>query len=135
MPAFDLIQALQSYKLLSTEHLRIATELAATFPDSGKLGQELVERGILTGYQWKELAEGRGRELAISNYVVLEPLGKGGMGQVFRARDSVLRRVVALKLIRQDRLSSAQIAERFQREAQAAARLSHPNIVTIYHAG
>ena len=57
------------------------------------------------------------------------------MGQIFRARDRILQRMVALKLILPERLGSKQAVERFLREARAAALLSHPNIVTIYAAG
>src|SRR5262249_19146590 len=57
------------------------------------------------------------------------------MGQVFQARQQRLQRLAALKVIRKDRLISPAAVERFHREAQAAARLAHPNIVAIYDAG
>ena len=62
-------------------------------------------------------------------------LGRGGMGAVYEASDSALGRRVAVKVIREDRLYSAGAAQRFQREARAAAGFSHPNVVTIYDYG
>jgi len=66
---------------------------------------------------------------------ILECLGRGGMGVVYKARQKTLNRFVALKLLAPERVGDAQFAERFAREAQALAALSHPNIVTIYDFG
>lgn len=71
----------------------------------------------------------------IGRYVVEELIGVGGMGQVYRAHDPVLRRTVAIKLISTNLMSGADRADymrRFRREAEAAARCSHPNIVAVY---
>ncbi len=68
-------------------------------------------------------------------YVVTRLLGSGGMGAVYRARDENLRRDVALKLLRLDRVDDVREADRFQREAQLAAKISHPNVVAVYGAG
>ena len=67
-------------------------------------------------------------------YVVEEPLGAGGMGDVFKARHRLMRRIVALKVIRAKLMDRAAVVERFQREVRAAAQLSHPNIVTAFDA-
>jgi serine/threonine protein kinase len=66
---------------------------------------------------------------------ILEYLGRGGMGVVYKARQKSLDRIVALKLLAPERVTDAKFAERFEREAQALARLSHPNIVTVYDFG
>jgi len=66
------------------------------------------------------------------HYQLLGPLGSGGMGEVFEARDSRLGRTAALKLISADALASPEARARFLREARVTAALSHPNIVTIY---
>src|ERR1035438_1857250 len=66
---------------------------------------------------------------------ILECLGRGGMGLVYKARQKTLNRIVALKLLAPERVRDAQFAERFTREAQALAALSHPNIVTVYDFG
>jgi tRNA A-37 threonylcarbamoyl transferase component Bud32 len=66
---------------------------------------------------------------------ILECLGRGGMGVVYKARQKTLNRIVALKLLAPERVSDPRFAERFTREAQALAALNHPNIVTIYDFG
>src|ERR1035438_7316040 len=66
---------------------------------------------------------------------ILEFLGRGGMGVVYKARQKTLNRLVALKLLAPERVRDPKFAERFAREAQALAALNHPNIVTIYDFG
>jgi serine/threonine protein kinase len=71
----------------------------------------------------------------IGPFEILAPLGAGGMGEVFRARDSRLEREVALKLLPFASKADERAVERFAREARAASALNHPNIVTIYDIG
>jgi eukaryotic-like serine/threonine-protein kinase len=72
---------------------------------------------------------------AVAHFDVLGRLGAGGMGVVYRARDRILGRDVALKLVRPEQAGDAQTRQRFLREARAAAVLSHPGIATVYEAG
>ena len=68
-------------------------------------------------------------------YILEEKLGSGGMAEVYHARDKLLDRTVAVKILHAAYRSDVEFVERFRREAQAAARLSHPNIVSIYDVG
>ena len=97
---------------------------------------QLVEKRILTPFQAEQLLTGHGEECVIvGRYQLLEKLGEGGMGTVYKARDAKLDRVVALKVLPAHRLHDADAIARFQREAKALARLSHPNIIQAYDSG
>ena len=70
-----------------------------------------------------------------NRYEVIEEIGKGGMAVIYRARDQMLERQVAVKVLRKDFSRDATFQERFRQEARAAANLSHPNIVTVHDFG
>jgi hypothetical protein len=101
----------------------------AVVSDAGKLARSLVDAGRLTPFQVSAILEGRAPELCIGNYVVLNRLGAGGMGTVYKARHRRMHRVVALKLLSRDPTGQSSLAQRFQREVDTIAQLSHPNIV------
>jgi serine/threonine protein kinase len=129
-----LLDVLRQYHLLEPEQLDELARGAA--PEQPKaLAAGLIRRGWLTPYQANQILQGRARELLLESYVLLERLGEGGMGTVFKARNWKLGRLAALKLIRKERLANEEAVRRFHREIRAAAQLSHPNIVLAYDAG
>ena len=74
-------------------------------------------------------------EVLGKRYKILSKLGSGGMAEVYKAHCQILNRTVAIKVLRPQFASNEEFVERFRREAQAAAGLSHPNIVSIYDVG
>src|SRR5947208_1543259 len=71
----------------------------------------------------------------LGRYTIETLLGEGGMGRVFRAFDTQLRRTVAVKVLRPDQMASAERKSRFLREARAVSALNHPNIMALYDIG
>ena len=86
------------------------------------------EAGTLT-------AEEKDRHRTLGEYTLLEELGGGGMGRVFKAVHRKMNRTVAVKLLPESLVQSPESVERFRREVQALARLSHPNVVAVHDAG
>ena len=132
--AAGLTDALRCHRLLEPAQLAELDGLQTVFPAPRALAAELIRRDWLTPYQVNKLLQDRGRDLLLGSYVLLERLGAGGMGEVFKARNWKLGHVVALKLIRQERLDNPDALRRFQREIRAAAQLDHPNIVRAFDA-
>jgi len=103
--------------------------------DAEQLARELVQARKLTRFQAAAVYQGKTKGLVFGEYVVLDRIGVGGMGEVFKARHRTMERVVALKVLPPKAVKSADSVKRFQREVRAAAKLMHPNIVTAYDAG
>jgi len=97
------------------------------------LDKDLLTRGRIAAIQ-REMQR-RGVRPRIAGYELLEKLGEGGMGTVYKARQVSLDRIVALKLLPVDLARNRGYIERFQREALLAARLSHPNAVQVFNVG
>ena len=137
MPPHDariLLAVLDQHDILPKASLPEIRPLVERFPAAADLARELVRRGLLTTFQANEIMQDRAARLNLGQYLLLERLGQGGMGEVFKARHRVLDRFVALKVIRPEFVNHADAVERFRRECRAAGRLSHPNIVTVHDA-
>jgi serine/threonine protein kinase len=135
MSLTDLVESLSRLPLLEAgQREELTASLMQRFDDPRQLAQELLRRGWVTPYQMNQLVLGRGADLVFDQYILLERLGEGGMGQVFKAQQKSLDRIVALKVIRKECLDLKTVA-RFQREIQAAGQLSHANIVHAFDAG
>jgi serine/threonine protein kinase len=132
----DLVEVLQDSRLLDATQLEeLHGALLSRFPDPKDLARELLGRGWLTAYQINQIFQKNGQELVLGQYVLLEKLGEGGMGQVFKARHRRMHRPVALKVIRPEHTANPRSLQRFDREIKAAAQLSHPNVVIAHDAG
>src|SRR5438552_1153609 len=103
MTVAELLCLLRDLALLEPEQIK-ALESTSGADTAQQMLNQLTQRGWLTSYQARELAEGRGRLLVVGPYLLLEPLGSGGMGEVFKARQRHLGRIEAVKLIREDLL-------------------------------
>ncbi len=118
---------------LSTLAQEIRAEGAAS---QEEVAAKLVERQVLTPYQAERLLVGEGQDCILAGrYHLLEKIGTGGMGSVFRARDTKLDRIVAVKVMAPHRLSDADAVARFKREARALAQLALPNVVQAFDSG
>ncbi|OAI48954.1 hypothetical protein AYO44_06615 [Planctomycetaceae bacterium SCGC AG-212-F19] len=140
-----VMETLRKHQLVSAAQLKELTDLAGLnqaqpqrqprLADARTLAKHLLEQNWLTPYQVNQLLLGRGAELVLGPYLLLERLGEGGAGQVFKARHQKMKRAVALKLIRKELLADADVVARFYREIQIVSQLDHPNVVHAYDAG
>jgi serine/threonine protein kinase len=133
--ANTLLDYLSTSPLLSPAQLAELKQLRQHLPQPKALAQELVRRRWLTPFQATMILQGRGQELILGPYLLLEKLGQGGYGQVFKARHRKLNRLVALKALRPELLKDQETVQRFFREIEVASQLSHPHIVHAYEAG
>src|SRR5947207_8995646 len=111
--------------------------LANQLPDSEKasvLARYLIEKGLLTRFQAEMLLAGRTSGFQLGQYRILDELGRGGMGRVFKARHATMHRTVAIKVLSSKLFKTERAEKLFEREVRAAARLLHPKIVTAYAA-
>ncbi len=116
------------------QHPELADELRQFFGQHDRMNQIAAP---IRGFG-ESLAQdvGPGQQLSyVGNYELLEEIARGGMGVVYKARQTTLGRIVAVKMIVLGRLANEQDVQRFQVEAQAAAGLQHPNIVSIHEVG
>ena len=102
--------------------------------DAQELARQLVQSKCLTKFQAQEIYSGRAKSLILGNYTILDKIGEGGMGQVFKAEHRRMHRLVAIKMLPRNLMKDAVTVARFQREVEAAAKLSHQNIVAAYDA-
>jgi serine/threonine protein kinase len=134
----DLLQNLTESGLLSDEEISTVHGFYARRGQSGtadEFAKELVRNNHLTKLQAAALLKGKTRNLIFGEYVILDKIGSGGMGQVFKARHQPTRKVVAVKVLSADAVSNRRLIERFKKEAEAIGRLKHPNVVRAYEAG
>lgn len=130
----ELIVRLRKSGLIAESDLNLflANQPEEVVSNSASLLEKLTEARYLTRYQATRLGIGKYKGFLLGSYVILDKLGEGGMGQVFLAEHTALRRLVAIKVLSVIANDDATAKERFIREARAAAGLDHPNIVQVY---
>ena len=133
----ELVQRIDASGLMSAESVRdfVSNLPAEQQPlDGDGLLQVLLSHERLNRFQAAELLAGSSQPLVLGNYTLIEMLGRGGMGLVYKARHRRMDRVVALKVLSPEAVKTQTLVERFHREVKAVAKLSHPNIVTAHDA-
>jgi CheY-like chemotaxis protein len=132
----QLVRNLSDSGLFFQEEIeaRIRAQQFSEEDDGEAVAEHLVADGTLTPFQLEAVRDRRFEDLVIGNYQVLDRLGAGGMGTVYKARHRVMKRVVAIKVLSREVGQSPKLVQRFQREVEAVARLSHPNIVMAHDA-
>lgn len=108
--------------------------LAGANGNQQELAKLLSSQGLLTQFQISALSEDRVAALRVGNYDIIDRLGAGGMGTVFKARHRRMKRVVALKVLAANLSKNPLFVKRFQREVETIASLGHPNVVMAYDA-
>jgi len=132
----DLVRVFDELPLLRPAQQPELDRLQKRLSDPRALVQGLVQRGWLTPYQGERLLQGQAASLVLGPYVILDCLGEGGMGQVFKARHASLDRVVALKVLRADLVADGETVSRFYREIEVTGQLpAHANLIRAFDAG
>jgi len=134
------VAVIQQSGLVTKEDLVVAIrELQATKSNepmsANRLGQFLVQKQLLTDWHHQLLVRGRWKGFQILRYRLLRPLGSGGVSVVFLAEHQAMKRRVALKVLTSSSAQNSSHVERFLREGQVLARLSHPHIVGLHDLG
>ena len=128
------LRNLQQSGLLQPREFRKVIE---TLPDSDRgwdVARSLVKKGVLTRFQAELLLIGRTHGFFLGQYKILDQLGQGGMGRVYKAMHMTMKRIVALKVLAPQLVRTDKAMKMFKHEVRAAAQLHHPNIVTAFDA-
>ena len=133
----DLLPILRNSGVLTEKQLaEVRSKVAAgDYPAEPKaLAQKLVRESILTDYQARRFLVGKSHGLLVGKYVILDRLGSGSMGRVYKAHHQLMGRVVALKIIAPEIVTNERVVSRFQREMRLVGKLDHPNVVRAFDA-
>src|SRR3954469_20730157 len=130
-PPVDLLTMLQRARILpgrQLDQLRDGVR-SGQYPDADvPLARRLIRDGVVTEFQARCLLRGKPERLTFGAYVLLNGIGRGAMGSVYKARHRLLGREVALKVIAPGWLARPRAVARFRREMQLIGRLDHPNV-------
>jgi response regulator RpfG family c-di-GMP phosphodiesterase/tRNA A-37 threonylcarbamoyl transferase component Bud32 len=133
----DFLNRLIDSRLLTLGQLEqfLKTRPDLTAASTLELAQTLIAQGLLTDFQLARIYAGQTFGLVLGNYRIVERLGAGGMGVVYKAEHLHMKRAVAIKVLVADEADQSIFLQRFYSEMQATAVLSHPNIVLAFDAG
>jgi serine/threonine-protein kinase len=134
LDAQEFIEHVVASGLLDREEVQRAVDSLPPTDRAKVVARHLVETGKLTKFQAERLLGGKTDGFQLGQYRILDELGRGGMGRVYKAVHLAMGRFVALKMISPALTQTERARELFQREVRAAGRLHHPNIVTFYDA-
>ncbi|MDA1160506.1 MAG: serine/threonine-protein kinase, partial [Planctomycetota bacterium] len=131
----DVIRRIETSGILNDADLSVVrNDAAAAEGDAEKFVRLMVKNERLTAYQAQAIWKNKGHKLAFGNYIIEAELGRGGMGVVLKARHKRMKRHVAIKVLPAKMTSNVDAIARFQREVEAAAQLTHTNIVGAHDA-
>jgi serine/threonine-protein kinase len=128
------LQNLLISRLLTNQQFRLVIDKLGQVQEAREIAKALVSWKLLTRFQAKMLLLGRNSGFFLGPYRILDQLGQGGMGRVYKAMHQTMNRVVALKVLAPQMVNTARAHQLFLREVRAAAQLSHPNIVMAFDA-
>ncbi|MHC4874863.1 MAG: serine/threonine-protein kinase [Planctomycetota bacterium] len=131
----EVQKAIEQNDLLSSTSLEKFLQQHKDEGDGKRLAELFVRDGLLTRWQAKFLLQNKAELLTLGSYILLDRLGAGGMGVVFKAKHRTMDRTVAIKTLHPEVARKKETISRFYREVKAAAKLVHKNIVTAYDAG
>jgi len=136
MPTITVNDLMPGLRLLlkPAQLTELTASLAERAVEPQALVKDLCRRDWLTPFQARQLLLGKGNALLFGPYLIIDLLGAGGRGQVFKARHRTMERLVALKVLRKDLLADEEAVQRFFREVEVISQLSHPAIVHAYDA-
>src|SRR5580704_15635011 len=129
VPLQQFVKHLEDSGILAGNTLQDFIPPKAAPKDAEELVRELVRQRKLTKFQAEEVWRGKGRSIVLGNYLLLDKIGQGGMGAVYKAEHRRMHRIVAIKMLPAAMTSDPAAIARFEREVTAAAKLRHPNIV------
>jgi eukaryotic-like serine/threonine-protein kinase len=133
----DLLPVIRASGVLTDRQLTdVKTKvLSGEYPgESHALAERLVREKILTEYQTKRFLSNKSHGMVVGRYAILDRLGSGSMGRVYKAHHVMMDRIVALKIIAPEIATNERVVARFQREMKLVGRLDHPNVVRAFDA-
>ncbi|SIO63144.1 serine/threonine protein kinase [Singulisphaera sp. GP187] len=133
----NLLPVIQSAGVLTDRQFQDvkAKVLSGEYPNESRaLAARLVHDNVLTAYQTKRFLSNKSHGMVVGRYAILDRLGSGSMGRVYKAHHLMMDRVVALKIIAPEIATNERVVARFYREMKLVGRLDHPNVVRAYDA-